>query len=367
MGKNKEEKMQISPMDSGFQKIGASPATQYTNIQRSLEALEESPPEKKDGAEISDDVNDAEGGRNISALLNGLNGQEDVDENEEQKKAEEDKKAEEAEEAEEAQKAEQDKLFEELKALEQKIADTMKQYGDALKAGDNQQADTLLGQFYDLMKQREAILGKLGLSGLDTGEAASPVEGGATTPYQPSEGYTPIYSGGRGPDNGYFDGHPQTQGENFESPAPAPGPIPEGKVVPDGSGQDAVNLGMQYLGQNAIDIKGKLPNFTAAGGQTNNCADFVSSLLESTGRIKGHHINVVELEKSLLSQGYHEVPKDQAQPGDVWINDSRGHTEMVAEKGGKRLIGSNNDRPGHQVISLNSKSGGHYYHLDSKK
>jgi hypothetical protein len=75
---------------------------------------------------------------------------------------------------------------------------------------------------------------------------------------------------------------------------------------------------------------------------------------------------VSELEQSLRQQGYREVPKDQAQPGDVWISDSRGHTEMVAKQGGTRLIGSNNDRPGHQVISMNSNSSGNYYHLDTR-
>jgi cell wall-associated NlpC family hydrolase len=136
-----------------------------------------------------------------------------------------------------------------------------------------------------------------------------------------------------------------------------------GVLNPDGSGQDAVDLGRKFLGQNSADIKGKLPNFTAAGGQTNNCADFVSSLLESTGRIKGHHINVEEFERSLRAQGYAQVPAGQAQPGDVWISNSRGHTELYAGNG--RTIGSNNDRPGHQVISERPKAPGTgvYYHL----
>jgi len=127
-------------------------------------------------------------------------------------------------------------------------------------------------------------------------------------------------------------------------------------LSPNGSGQSAVDLGRRFLGQNAWDIKGLLPNFTRAGGQTNNCADFVSSLLESTGRIKGHHINVGELEQSLLKQGYVAVPADQMQAGDVWISNSRGHTELVTGK--NRTIGSNNDRPGHQVISEHYKTPG---------
>jgi hypothetical protein len=271
----------------------------------------------------------------------------------ETEQAEADEAAQQAQQDEEARKAaEKEKLMADLKALETKIMGTMGLYGQALQTGDEERARLLLGQFNDLMQQRQALLDRLGISGLDTDPSTG--------------GYTPIYSGGKGPNGGYFDGYPVTHGQGFQSPTPAPGPIPEGHIVPNGSGQDAVDLGKQYLGQNSIDIKGKLPNFTAAGGQTNNCADFVSSLLESTGRIKGHHVNVSELEQSLRQQGYQEVPKDQAQPGDVWISDSRGHTEMVAERGGTRLIGSNNDRPGHQVISMNSNSSGHYYHLDTR-
>ena len=132
------------------------------------------------------------------------------------------------------------------------------------------------------------------------------------------------------------------------------GYIPQG-VSPNGSGSAAVAMGRQFLGRESWSIKGQLPHFTAAGGQTNNCADFVSSCLESQGLIRGHHVNVRELEQSLLRQGYRPVPFHMAKPGDVWINASRGHTELVqgfdARRGGVSLIGSNNDRPGHQVIS----------------
>jgi peptidoglycan DL-endopeptidase CwlO len=131
-----------------------------------------------------------------------------------------------------------------------------------------------------------------------------------------------------------------------------------------GSGQAAVDIGRRFLGQNAIDIRGQLPHFTAAGGQTNNCADFVSSCLESSGRIQGHHVNVGELEQSLLRQGWRQVPLSQARPGDVWINQSRGHTELVEgfdPQRGLRLIGSNNDRPGHQRISESGARGGIVY------
>ncbi|MBM3461960.1 MAG: hypothetical protein FJX76_07660 [Armatimonadetes bacterium] len=92
----------------------------------------------------------------------------------------------------------------------------------------------------------------------------------------------------------------------------------------------------------------------------------MSACLESTGRLQGHHVNVGELQQALLDQGYTRVDQAHAQPGDVWINGSVGHTELVATPGATQLIGSNNDAPGHQVISLApGQQGGYYYHLDS--
>lgn len=157
-------------------------------------------------------------------------------------------------------------------------------------------------------------------------------------------------------------GAPPMGGGGGAAPAgnttPPSGPPPEGAITPNGTGQDAVDLARQYEGHNSIDIKGRMPHFTAAGGQTNNCADFVSSALEATGRVRGHHINVREFERSLQAQGYVQVPASQARPGDVWINHSRGHTELVSTRGATHTIGSNNDRPGHQVISERPKAPG---------
>ncbi|MBS2037213.1 hypothetical protein JST97_19655 [bacterium] len=130
------------------------------------------------------------------------------------------------------------------------------------------------------------------------------------------------------------------------------------------SGSAAVSLGQRFLGQNSIDVRGRLPHFTAAGGQTNNCADFVSSCLESTGGLQGHHVGVRALEQALIRQGYRRIPASMAKPGDVWMNPSRGHTELVATPGATQLLGSNNDRPGHQVISQKpnrNPEGGVYY------
>lgn len=130
------------------------------------------------------------------------------------------------------------------------------------------------------------------------------------------------------------------------------GHAPDGPPAP--SSGDPIALARSFVHdppKASHDMKGIIPNFTAAGGWTNNCADFVSAILESTGRIKGHHINVGEFERSLIAQGWHQVPYSKAQPGDVWINNSRGHTQLVSEGGGSMTIGSNNDRPMHQVIN----------------
>ena len=109
-----------------------------------------------------------------------------------------------------------------------------------------------------------------------------------------------------------------------------------------------------------------MDHFTAADGKTNNCADFVSSALESTGGLKGHYVGVKALEQALAKQGYHRVSGADAQPGDVWMNNQRGHTELVGTKGAKTLIGSNNIRPGFQRVSEkpNNPNSGVYYHKD---
>ena len=64
------------------------------------------------------------------------------------------------------------------------------------------------------------------------------------------------------------------------------------------------------------------------------------------------------LETALKRQGYRQVPASQAKPGDVWMNHSRGHTELVTQAGGRKTIGSNNIRQGFQRISERDKNPG---------
>lgn len=306
-----------------------------------------------------------EGGKDNSQLnLGALTGNDakaaDTSQSDEKKKAEEAKKKE----------AEQAALEEKKKELEAQIEAKQKELEQAQKDGNQDKVKSLTGELDGLKKQLQSLVDQQ-----QAQAPAAPQAAGAGN-QMPAQSSAPVgaaqggggQGGGAVPSNAPAGSYPHTptQDGGWHPPNPTPtGPPVKGEVNPNGTGQDAVNLARKYLGHNAADIKGAMPNFTAAGGQTNNCADFVSSALESTGRINGHHINVRELEKSMLEQGYSRVSKEQAQPGDVWINGSKGHTELVAEAGGNTLIGSNNDRPGHQVISEHrNPSGGYYYHLN---
>ena len=129
------------------------------------------------------------------------------------------------------------------------------------------------------------------------------------------------------------------------------------------SSSDAVNLARQFEGRDSKSIQGELPNFTAAGGQDNNCADFVSSVLKSTGQFDGHEIRVKDLRESLQEQGYSQIPAAEARPGDVFFANKGSHTELVTEAGGTRTIGSNNVTSDRQAITERAKdpTTGTYY------
>jgi hypothetical protein len=114
-------------------------------------------------------------------------------------------------------------------------------------------------------------------------------------------------------------------------------------------GQRAVDVARQFLGRRSRDIKGQMPHFQAAGGLTNNCADFVSSALRSAGMLGGHEVNCRRMEQRLLREGWRRIPASQAGPGDVAFNQSRGH--VVLCQGNGMMIGSNNVRQGLQHIT----------------
>jgi hypothetical protein len=131
-----------------------------------------------------------------------------------------------------------------------------------------------------------------------------------------------------------------------------------------GGGSAAAELAKQFEGQTTFDIQG-LANLDKSIGYDNNCANFVSACLQNTGGLEGHYNGVSGLEGALKQQGYTQVSADQAQPGDVWISDSTGHTELVQAAGNPpSLIGSNNGGDNIQEVTTDNWSGrsGRYYH-----
>jgi 3D (Asp-Asp-Asp) domain-containing protein len=114
------------------------------------------------------------------------------------------------------------------------------------------------------------------------------------------------------------------------------------------SGSDPVAIARRFLKNpplvaNAPYLLKNLPHYTAAGGATNDCADFVSSVLMTAGKISFHETRVVDMKDALLSHGWHTVKKEQAQPGDVWLCLSGGiqHVTLVSKSGGAAVIGAN--------------------------
>ena len=116
-----------------------------------------------------------------------------------------------------------------------------------------------------------------------------------------------------------------------------------------GANTDVLEYAKKFLGTNAKDLKGVMPNFQDVGNGRKDCADFVSSVLQNTGKLNGHYNRVVDLEAALKKQGWVEVSQEQAQPGDVYLytGENGNHTEIVAEPGAKKLIGSNNVNADH--------------------
>lgn len=150
------------------------------------------------------------------------------------------------------------------------------------------------------------------------------------------------------------------------APAAASGPGQAG-AGSGGAAARAVAIAKQFEGQDSKSIKGKLPGFTAPGGNTNNCAAFVSACLEHTGALPkgGGSASVSTLRGKLKSAGWKKVPANQAPKGSVWMTaEGKGsHTELVASTGGKSTVGSNNVAKGHQKISTRNqpKSSGEFY------
>ena len=157
--------------------------------------------------------------------------------------------------------------------------------------------------------------------------------------------------------------------DNFGAEDAAPVSKPKSKKSdPDSPGQASVDLARRFEGQLSQNVKGKLDNFEAAGGKTNNCADFVSSVLQTSGRGIERTPLVNELRQQLQDKGWSEIAPEDAKPGDVWMTRSNTfrsrHTELVTQadgEGGFRTIGSNNITDHQQRIFERDKTGGVIY------
>ena len=127
----------------------------------------------------------------------------------------------------------------------------------------------------------------------------------------------------------------------------------------------SVDLAKSFLGNSAISLKGKLQNYTAAGGTGNDCADFVSAILANTQGFKktSGDASVATFKQDLVKQGWQKVAKAQSKAGDVVIFNGSQHTELVSKDGGAEAIGSNGGAT-NQTIKTDSLSWGtqEFYH-----
>jgi hypothetical protein len=124
-------------------------------------------------------------------------------------------------------------------------------------------------------------------------------------------------------------------------------------------------MAKQYLGQPSTSLKGKLDNYTAAGGAGNDAADFVSGILANTQGFRKDQSDagMDAFKQHLVQQGWKKVDKAQAKAGDVVFFNGNQHAELVTKDGGSQGIGSNGPETG-QTIKTDSASWGvqEFYH-----
>ena len=162
-------------------------------------------------------------------------------------------------------------------------------------------------------------------------------------------------SGGFGGANGGASGVSDFLGGSGVSGSSATGASSGASDVASGttgdSGSKAVDIAKKYLGQKSGGIN-DLKGFERTGQANNNCAEFVSACLDNAGvyKKKPGDASVRILKQHLIEDGWKKVSKDQAKPGDVAIFNGSQHVELVAEKGAKQMIGSNNKGSSTQVV-----------------
>jgi cell wall-associated NlpC family hydrolase len=145
--------------------------------------------------------------------------------------------------------------------------------------------------------------------------------------------------------------------DEFVPAKPSKSPAPSKNVAPSPKGaagsQHAFDIAKKYLGWNARDLK---VSKNAVGlamhdwvGNTVNCANFVSGVLQAAGQIPGreHNDSVVGLMHNLdRDPNFKRVSLKDARPGDVVSMKTPGghHVVMFAgwKNGRPMFIGSNN-------------------------
>ncbi len=156
------------------------------------------------------------------------------------------------------------------------------------------------------------------------------------------------------------------------------------------SGSYAMDAGDKYMGRKAIDEaekflysknpkmctwdflthEPKIQNFTDLWasyssynhGYNDNCANFVTAMLQTVGLISKHQIAVGSLYDYVNNKnGWKKVSFSEAKPGDIWISSGKGHTELAIGYTGSKLllIGSNNfsSSSEYQGCQLNTGAG----------
>lgn len=142
-------------------------------------------------------------------------------------------------------------------------------------------------------------------------------------------------------------------GQHIVIPGRSGGGSTGGAVSPVEAGNAAATRGNaaaiaeRYLGRNASELRSdRTDNLPMQAGVPANvcCANFVSAVLTEAGQLPAnlHTNSVAQLDRTLRSRGWTEVPASQARPGDVVIIQGGGVSHTVLVSGPGQTIGSNN-------------------------
>lgn len=108
-----------------------------------------------------------------------------------------------------------------------------------------------------------------------------------------------------------------------------------------------------HLGTKSQDIDA--PNYVNTGGNTNNCANFASTMLHNQGMLPGREENVRNLERVAQENGWRLVDQESAGPGDLAFRTDVSHVELVSQPGATHTIGSNNENPDNPGTVVNGQ------------